>query len=161
LLLIFYADKMDVMLGELSISEIESVLAQNVVGRLGVHAAGKVYIVPITYVYEQGTVYGHTTEGMKIELLRQNPNCCFEVDEIITITNWQSVITWGRFEELHGREAEKALEKISARLLPLMPSVTSYPPRMGPTSTVRTSTQLGNSIVYRIVLTEKTGRCER
>ena len=149
------------MLGELSTSEIESVLAQNVVGRLGVHAAGRVYIVPVTYVYEQGTVYGHTTEGMKIDLLRKNPDCCFEVDEIKTIAHWQSVIAWGRFEELQGVEAAKVMERISTKLLPLLPSETSYAARMGPTSTVRTSTQSGNSIVYRIILTEKTGRYER
>jgi len=149
------------MLGELSTSEIESVLAQNVVGRLGVHAAGKVYIVPVTYVYEQGTVYGHTTEGMKIDLLRKNPDCCFEVDEIKTIANGQSVIAWGQFEELQGLEASKVMEKISSKLMPLVPSETSYSSRMGPTSSGRISTQLGNSIVYRIILTEKTGRYER
>lgn len=149
------------MLGELSTSEIESVLANNVVGRLGIQAADRVYIVPVTYVYEQSTVYGHTTEGLKIELLRKHAHCCFEVDEIKTIANWQSVIAWGRFEELTGAEAAKVLEKIATRLLPMMPSETSYSPRMGPTSSSRTSTQLGNSIVYRIVLTEKTGRYER
>ena len=149
------------MLGELSTSEIESVLTNNVVGRLGIQAADKVYFIPVTYVYEQGTVYGHTTEGLKIELLRKNAHCCFEVDEIKTIANWQSVIGWGRFEELSGTEAAKVLEKIAARLLPMMPSETSFSQRMGPTASGRTSTQLGNSIVYRIVLTEKTGRYER
>lgn len=148
------------MLGKLSASEIESILTRNVVGRLGIQAEDKLYIVPVTYVYEQGVIYGHTVEGLKVALLRRNPQCCFEVDEIKTIANWQSVIAWGRFEELHGPEAEKIVEMISARLVPLMPSVTSYPPRMGPTSSMRTSTQLGNSIVYRIVLTEKTGRYE-
>jgi nitroimidazol reductase NimA-like FMN-containing flavoprotein (pyridoxamine 5'-phosphate oxidase superfamily) len=161
LFLHFFAVERHIMLGELSLSEIESVLTQNVVGRLGTHADGKVYIVPITYVYEAGVVYGHTTEGLKVELLRKNPSCCFEVDEIKAIANWQSVIAWGRFEELQGNEAVKVLEKISAKLLPLLPSETSYASRMGPTSAGRTSTQLGNSIVYRIVLTEKTGRYER
>lgn len=149
------------MLGELSTSEIESVLTQNVVGRIGVQAAGKVYIVPVTYIYEQNIVYGHTTGGMKVELLRKNPHCCFEVDEIKTIANWQSVIAWGRFEELQGAEAAKVMEKISTKLMPMVPSETSYAARMGPTSSGRTSTQSGNSIVYRIILTEKTGRYER
>lgn len=149
------------MLGQLSTSEIESVLANNVVGRLGMQANGKVYIVPVTYVYDRGTVYGHTTEGLKVELLRKNAHCCFEVDEIKTIANWQSVIAWGRFEELQGEEAARALDIISIRLLPLVPGETSHASRMGPTASGRTSTQLGNSIVYRIVLTEKTGRYER
>ncbi len=149
------------MLGELNTSEIEAVLKNNVVGRIGIQAEGKLYIVPVTYLYDQGTIYGHTVEGLKVELLRKNPHCCFEVDEIKTIGNWQSVIGWGRFEELQGLEGEKVLEKISTKFIPMMASATSYPTRMGPTATIRTSTQLGNSIVYRIVLTEKTGRYER
>lgn len=149
------------MLGELSISEIEAILINNVVGRLGMQTDGRVYIVPVTYVYEHGTVYGHTTEGLKMELLRKNPQCCFEVDEIKSIANWQSVIAWGRFEELQGAEAAKAIEKISTKLMPMLPGETSYASRMGPTSSSRISTQLGNSIIYRILLTEKTGRYER
>jgi uncharacterized protein len=150
------------MLGELSKDEIEGVLNSNVIGRIGCVADKRVYVVPVTYVYDNGYIIGHTTEGMKIEFLRQNPECCFEVDEMKSISNWQSVIGWGTFEELKDSEADQAMEKIVAKLLPLVPSQTSHAGRMGPISTRRTSTVATKStIVYRILLKEKSGRYER
>ncbi|MDZ7649478.1 MAG: hypothetical protein U5K54_21275 [Cytophagales bacterium] len=58
-------------------------------------------------------------------------------------------------------KADQAMEKLVARLLPLVPSETSHAGRMGPTSSKRTSTQGNNPIVYRILLKEKSGRYER
>jgi len=149
------------MLGALNAEEIEQVLRDNVLGRVGCTDGLKTYVVPMTYVYDDGCVIGHTAEGLKIEILRKNPECCFEVDQMKSISNWQSVIAWGTFKELKGVEADNALEKITNKLLPLMPSETSLVARMGPISDKRTSTQFNNSIVYQITLKVKTGRYER
>jgi nitroimidazol reductase NimA-like FMN-containing flavoprotein (pyridoxamine 5'-phosphate oxidase superfamily) len=150
------------MLGELSKEEIEVILNSNVIGRIGCVADKRVYVVPVTYVYDNGYIIGHTTEGMKIEFLRQNPECCFEVDEMKSISNWQSVIGWGTFEELEGTAADDAMEKLVTKLVPLVPSETSHAGRMGPISARRTSTLATKStIVYRILLKEKSGRYER
>ncbi len=149
------------MLGELSIEEIEQVLTDNVIGRIGCTDGVKTYVVPVTYVYLDGSIIGHTTEGLKIELLRKNPECCFEVDQMKSISSWKSVIAWGTFKELEGVEAHKAMENIVTRLSPLMPSETTHVTRMGPISDKRTSTQFNNPIVYQITLKVKTGRYER
>lgn len=149
------------MLGQLSPEEIEAVLTRNVIGRIGTAAEGKVYVVPVTYVYQNGYVLGHTSEGMKIEFLRNNPECCFEVDEMKSISNWQSVIAWGTFEELQGEIANQVMDTLVAKLAPLVPSETSHATRMGPMPSHRSSTQQGNAIVYRILLREKSGRYER
>jgi len=98
---------------------------------------------------------------MKIDMLRQNPECCFEVDIIENISNWKSVIAWGTFEELEGEGAKAALDKLIRKLASHMPSETSQPSRMGPGSTQRATTQGKNSIIYRIRLKEKTGRYEK
>lgn len=37
-------------------------------------------------------------------MMRENPQVWFEVDDIKTMTNWQSVIAWGRFKEISGLE---------------------------------------------------------
>lgn len=150
------------MLGELSKEEIEVVLNSNVIGRIGCVGDKRVYVVPVTYVYDNGFIIGHTTGGMKIEFLRQNPDCCFEVDEMKSISNWQSVIGWGIFEELEGPAADQAMEKLVTKLVPLVPSESSHVSRMGPISAKRTSTLATKStIVYRILLKEKSGRYER
>lgn len=149
------------MLGELTKEEIEDILKSNVIGRIGCYSQSKIYVVPITYVYDGESIIGHTIEGMKIDILRQNPECCFEVDVLKDLANWVSVITWGTFEELKGEEARKAIDFLMNRVVPLMPSETSHPLRMGPSSDFRQATFERNPIIYRIRLKEKSGRFER
>src|ERR1700738_1679858 len=107
------------MLGQLNISELEKLLSSQVVGRIGCHYKGVTYIVPISYAYDGEYVYCHTHEGMKVDIMRKNPKVCFEVDHMPDMANWQSVISWGEFEELTDVEQRnKALEKLGERILP-------------------------------------------
>lgn len=46
------------MLGELNRAQIDQVLRGELVGRVGCHAGGQTYVVPITYVYDGEYVYG-------------------------------------------------------------------------------------------------------
>ena len=149
------------MLGQLTKKEIEEVLTSNVVGRIGCTARNKVYVVPVTYAYDGESIIGHTVEGMKIEFLRENPECCFEVDVVKDLADWESVIAWGTFEELKGDDAQKASDFLMHRIAPVMPDETSQSHRMGPLPTVRQATFEKNPIVYRIRIKEKSGRFER
>ena len=98
------------MLGELNRAEIEQTLRTQAVGRIGCHANARTYVVPITYVYHgQAGIYFHSLDGLKIQMMRANPSVCFEVDVVYDLANWQSVIAWGRFEELTGEAAAKGL----------------------------------------------------
>ncbi|HEY5340097.1 MAG TPA: pyridoxamine 5'-phosphate oxidase family protein [Candidatus Aquilonibacter sp.] len=141
------------MLGELRAPEIERVLRENVIGRIGVHAFGRTYIVPITYAYDGSAIYAHSREGMKMHMMRENPHVCFEVDRMDGMANWESVIAHGRFEELHGERAEHALEMLIEILEPRLdgPAGASAHPRSDAIP----------ALTYRIVLEEKTGRFER
>ncbi len=141
------------MTGELQSDQIEEVLAENVVGRIGAHAFARTYVVPITYVYVQPFVYSHSGEGMKLHMMRESPRVCFEVDCMDPIGNWRSVIAWGTFEELKGKPAEEAL----ALLINRLDALAAFPPGESahPHAGMRTR------VVYRICLEEKTGRYER
>ena len=44
---------------------------------------------------------------MMLDIMRKNPNVCFEVESMSNMANWQSVILNGTFHELKGNEAEK------------------------------------------------------
>lgn len=141
------------MLGELSDRETEEVLRSNIVGRVGCHAFGRTYVVPITYVYDGRAIYAHTSEGMKLHMMRENPRVCFEVDHMDDLANWRSVIAWGTFEELHGDRAKEALEMLIDTLEPKLqgPPGASVHPRAGTVP----------ATLYRITLEEKSGRFER
>lgn len=148
------------MLGSLNKYQIDNLLRSEVVGRIGCHAGGFTYVVPVTYVYDGSVIYAHTKEGMKTDMMRKNPAICFEVDEIKDLTNWQSVIIQGTYEELEGKEAEEALQSLVNRLHPMTGSETCIP-RHGldrPHSPIDPTIVL---VVYRIKIKEATGRYEK
>ena len=61
-------------------------------GRIGCYADNEIYVVPITYAYQDGFIYAHSKEGKKVQMMRQNPKVCFQVDAMENMTNWRSVI---------------------------------------------------------------------
>lgn len=149
------------MLGELNAEQTDRLLRSEVIGRLGCHAEGRTYVVPVTYVYDGHCIYGHTRDGLKVRLMRLNPSVCFEVDRMTNLANWKSVVARGTFEELHGPDAVTAMDLLIARLMSIVRSETSVPPQAFDTSSSRRlETATTEAIVYRIVLTEKTGRFE-
>src|ERR1700712_5959754 len=116
------------MLGELNERQIETLLKELPVGRIGCHADGITYIVPVNYVYDGANIYAHSAKGMKIDMMRKNPEVCFQVDAITDLQNWESVICWGKFEEITDMlEREKAMQKIINKTMPLMCGEDAHP----------------------------------
>ena len=61
--------------------EIEDILRKSTVCRLALMDAGRPYLVPLCFGYEAGHLYFHSAPaGKKIDLLKKNPNVCFEFD---------------------------------------------------------------------------------
>lgn len=148
------------MLGDLKNSQIEHLLYSQVIGRIGCHTNDTTYIVPVTYAYDGTHVYGHTKEGMKITMMRENPKVCFEVDVMENMNNWRSVIAWGTFEELKTIEERKmGVQKLIDRILPIMTGETTVQHVM--TDSHGKYIEAMRGVVYRIKLTEKTGRYEK
>jgi uncharacterized protein len=76
------------------------------------------------------------------------------------LANWRSVICWGRYEELEGPEADHAIATLLARLLPLtVTSETTFPPK-DLTHQNRAHVEGLPAVVFRIHLTEMSGRFE-
>ena len=150
------------MIGELDQVEIDKLLRSEVIGRIACHAGGLIHIAPVVYAYEGNSIYGHTDEGMKLRLMRADPHVCFEVDQIENIANWRSVIIRGRFEELNGEEAERAMLLLRRKLEPLIETQSpeaSHALEGYVLYRMQTATQHG--ILYRIKISEKTGRFEK
>ena len=102
---------------ELPRDEIDDFLRTQRIARLGCHAGGETYVVPLIYAYEDEAVVAVTTEGRKIAMLRENPRVCVEVDEYDADGrgSWRSVIAHGAYEELAGEEIEPALALLRER----------------------------------------------
>ena len=150
------------MLGELTPEEVERVLQSELTGRIGCHADGRTYVVPITYAYRSGSVYCHSAEGLKIRMMRKNPVVCFEVDRVDDVSNWKSVIATGRYEELSGRGAVAAMDILIGRFAALPGLDEKHPSFILRKADAEPSPADGREIVlFRIRLGEKSGRFER
>jgi nitroimidazol reductase NimA-like FMN-containing flavoprotein (pyridoxamine 5'-phosphate oxidase superfamily) len=99
---------------ELDADQIDEFLRGQVIGRIGMHANGETYVVPIIYAWDGDCIYVQSIEGRKISMMRESPQVCFEVDEYDS-GSWRSVIVDGTYEELEGDDAARALDLLVAR----------------------------------------------
>ncbi len=146
---------MNAMFGELDESEIESLLREELVARIGyVDLRGEPHIVPITYAYDGTAILCYGPEGTKLDDMRLSPRVCVEVDHVQDAANWVSVVASGCFEELRDDAAHDAVRRISERLttfasadgLPVA-ACSTYVARLG-----------APGIAYRITIDRKQGR---
>jgi len=108
------------------IDRIEAILKKAEVCRLAFSDDNGPYLVPMCFGYENRTLYFHSaTEGRKLDIIRKNPNVCFEVEtgnEMIRsekACSWSlkygSVIGFGKADILnHPEDKKKALDVIMA-----------------------------------------------
>ena len=134
--------------------EIERFIATEVVARLGCHADGRTYVVPVAYARSGDAIYSFSHDGLKIAMIRANPRVCIEIDRVEHLGSWRSVIAQGRAEILEGNAAAEASTLLAARLASLIDD---------PVSRARLEDALtadAPPFVLRIELTETTGRVE-
>lgn len=140
--------------------EIEKLLSKEVVGHIGCSNGEMVYVVPISYTYDGEYVYCHTHEGLKVQIMRQHPRVCFEVDRLNNMANWQSVVAHGNFEELTDPALRNdALKKLHERVLPMVSSETTHLSPDWPFPPLELAKIEG--VTFRIRLEDKSGRFER
>jgi nitroimidazol reductase NimA-like FMN-containing flavoprotein (pyridoxamine 5'-phosphate oxidase superfamily) len=104
--------------------ELESIIAACQVCRIALCDGNMPYIVPMNFGYQEHCLYLHAAkEGKKIDLIKKNPNVCFEMDtDHVLVTNevdckwtmhYKSVIGNGVAEIItDNAEKEKGLQII-------------------------------------------------
>lgn len=148
------------MFGELSEKESFELLDNCIYGRIGCHAFGKTYVVPISYAKKGNHLYCHTYDGLKLQMMRNNPSVCFQVDELGDMPNWKSVIAQGTFKELQGDERKEGLKTLLDRRVPAMVSETIKLSPDWPFTTDESFAQIPG-VVFGIEIQEITGRYEK
>ena len=140
------------MLGQLRSSQIEDLLRGEVIARIGCISEGRVYVVPVTYVYDGTYVWGHAMDGAKLRAMRAHPEVCVEVEHVDDMSNWRSVIASGTFEECRGDDWDTGISLLLEHIMPLL----KFPPHQPPPDL----SGLRKGSVYRIRLGDRTGRFE-
>lgn len=145
----------------LSEEQIDALLKSEYYGHLACHNDEELYLVPITYAYDNGVLVSYTHEGKKIDMLRKNPAVCIQVEHMDSPTDWQSAMCWGNFEEITNEgEAQKAALQIAERFADS--SVVNKPmycPLIGDISQC-TNGDTPLPVIYRVRITKKTGKME-
>lgn len=111
--------------------DIEQILEKAEVCRLAFAVNGEPYIAPMNFVYSGGGLYFHCAgEGKKLDLIRQNPKVCFEVETDVELVldgdvpcrwgcRYRSIVGWGTAGILESEpEKTAALEKLVAKFAP-------------------------------------------
>jgi nitroimidazol reductase NimA-like FMN-containing flavoprotein (pyridoxamine 5'-phosphate oxidase superfamily) len=129
----------------------EELLTAARIGRLGCIDDGEPYVVPISYYFEDGSIYSHSLPGRKIDILRSHPRSCLQVDDIENDFNWRSAIAYGDFEEIHGPAERLAILRKLLSRFPLLTPVES---------TMALDASAPDSVVFRIRVDRITGVAE-
>jgi len=159
LLLLLPINKYIFMLGELNETQIFNVLSSQALGRLACTDGLQPYIVPLTYHFNGSHIYGQTKEGTKLNILRKNPNVCFETDVMTDMANWKCVLVFGKFEELDETESQNAREILFDSLYSLMTSSTLHAHEHAVNSVADDSNRV-KPVMFRITIEKMTGRYE-
>jgi uncharacterized protein len=137
--------------------ELEDILQQSLVCRVGFLDKKKPYIVPLNFGYMEGVLYFHcATKGKKIDCMKKNNTVCFEVDCGHDIHNtgipchwsstYQSIIGYGTASLVK----ESVEKKEALRIL-----IQHYAPG---TNHDFTDKEAGLVTVFKIVITSMTGK---
>ena len=129
-------------------------LEAGLTAHLGCYDKGEIYIVPITYFYKDGYIYSHSKPGKKIQMMRNNPKICIQVEQVEDFFNWKSVISWGRYEELKDEDAVLAMRSILKNM------GKNHQENLPTDFELDVTAVLMTSIVFRMKVSKTTGRFE-
>lgn len=94
---------------ELSVEECESRLKEARYGRLGLSKDDRPYVIPMSYVFQDGRIFLHSRGGgLKLEYASKNPRVCFQIDSLDG-DRWSSVIAIGSASVSEGLEAKERM----------------------------------------------------
>ncbi len=80
----------------IDLNEIELILKRNYTCRIALSNNDFPYIIPMNYSYKKKALYFHSAkEGTKIDLIKNNPNACFEITEDIKIEESEQACSYG------------------------------------------------------------------
>ena len=78
------------------INEIESIIHESSVCRLGLVDGDKPYVVPLCFGYFDNTLFFHSAKkGYKLDLIKKNNRVCFEFDTFLEIKKAAKPCSWG------------------------------------------------------------------
>lgn len=144
---------------DLTISESTGIHRNNYNGHLAYIAQGKPFVIPITYYFDptDNCIISYTSEGHKIDAMRQNPSVSMVTEQVQSLVNWKSALIQGDFEEFEGSCAMQKLHDFFKGVKNIIQrkenKEVNFINEFSSKSYIR-----GTPIVYRIKIKEITGK---
>ena len=140
-------------------AEIEQVLREATVGRLGTSRDDTPYVVPVSYVYDDGKIIIHgAKQGKKMDDIQANPRVCFEVDTSEIIPSDDPCNYSYRYRSVIANGTAKILDDPAEKLVGLRLLTEKYAPGNGPTLTEEHLNKNSNLNVVEIKIQDMTGK---
>lgn len=140
-------------------TEIEAVLKEATVGRLGTSRNNTPYVVPVSYVYDNGKIIIHgAKQGKKMEDIAANPRVCFEVDINEIIASDDPCNYSYRYRSVIANGTAKILEDLNEKLAGLRLLTEKYASGKGPELTEEHLKKNRNLNVVEITIHEMVGK---
>ena len=137
-------------------STIEEIIRQSQVCRLAMVDQDKPYVVPMNFGFKWPYLYFHSArEGRKIEVLRKNPQVCFEFDHLIKLKKNKEACEWGlAYTSVIGEGKAVLVEDIKEKELALGVIMAQYSDRQF----IFPQETLEKTAVIQVLITQISGK---
>jgi nitroimidazol reductase NimA-like FMN-containing flavoprotein (pyridoxamine 5'-phosphate oxidase superfamily) len=92
----------------------------------------KPYMVPMNFGYKDECLFFHSArEGRKIDLIKKNPNVCFELDQLIKFKKAKIACDWGiEYKSVIGSGKAQLLDNLEEKIDALNVIMSQYSDRI-------------------------------
>jgi nitroimidazol reductase NimA-like FMN-containing flavoprotein (pyridoxamine 5'-phosphate oxidase superfamily) len=124
--------------------------------RLAMWDGQRPYLVPMSFGYADDTLYFHSaTAGRKVDVLRQYPQVCFEVETDLALEKGEKACQWGmRFKSVIGIGRTVFIEDDQEKAAALQAIVRHYAGAEMPIEPAR----LNTTLVFKVIIEEMTAK---
>lgn len=135
------------------------ILKNNYIGNLSFIWKSQPYVIPISYYYSEAEncIISYSSEGHKMDAMRINHAISLGVTEIESVDNWQSILVFGKFQEVDGTHAKEQLHKFTSGVKRIIRERDNKNPQMVNDFSNRTNSK-SSPVVYRINITDISGK---
>jgi uncharacterized protein len=135
---------------------VEDILRRATVCRLAMCDGYVPYVVPLCYGYKDWTLYIHCArEGRKLDILRQNPNVCFEVEVDCEVKKGQSACKWAySYESVIGSGRAVPIDEPDEKRRALDVIMQQFGGPAGPYA----EDSLARTLIIKVEIAEMTGK---
>lgn len=140
--------------GEKILAEI---LSGTIICRVAMLDGDRPYIIPFNYGYSDGCLFIHSApEGKKIDLLKQNPEVCFEVEDKMEITKGERACDWStRYRSVVGYGEVEILSDEASKQQGLEVIMAQHG---APELVEFNSKNLGRMVILKLTISSMTGK---